>query len=322
MKFMLADSLQERLEQVEALLYSQVDNSRSSLSPDLCQLIASGGKRLRPRLVLLTGSMLGADDQRLVTLASAIEMLHTATLIHDDLVDNSLLRRGMATHNAHYSSTVTVLAGDFAFARAARLASRVGSLPVMNLFAETLEIMADGELTQASRDQRIVNREDYFRWIHAKTASLFELATGAAALLSPVDELAVASARKFGYTIGMAFQIVDDVLDFTGNPTTLGKTTGSDLRQGVITLPTLFYLETHPEYPIVHLLNHWKDEETGASRLEQLIADIRKNGAIHRAIQEAEGFVQCSLNALTALPDTPERHALAEIARSVVRRDS
>ena len=317
-----SDPIQESLRQVEALLYAQVDSTRSNLATAFSQLIASGGKRLRPRIALLTGNMLGAGSQDLVALAAAIEMLHTATLIHDDLVDESLLRRGMATLNAHHSSIITVLVGDFAFARAAKLAADANSLPVTRLFAETLSIMTDGELTQACRDQGAASREAYFRWIHAKTASMFELATGAAAMLSPVDEKTVASARQFGYEIGMAFQIVDDVLDFTGNQSSLGKPTGSDLRQGAITLPTLCYLETHPEYSMLHIVDLWEEKKKDNPRLEQLIADIRKNGAAGQAMREAEGFVQRGLAALAALPDTPERQALAEIARSVTHRTS
>jgi geranylgeranyl pyrophosphate synthase len=164
------------------------------------------------------------------------------------------------------------------------------------------------------------SREEYFR-DHAKTASMFELATRAAALLSPVDVRVVASVLQFGYEIGMAFQIADDILDFTGDQSILGKPTGSDLRQGVITLPTLCYLENHPEYPVIQLVNHWKEKEVDSSGLDQLIADIRKNEATHQAMQEAEGFVQRGLAALVALPDTPERHELAEIARSIVRRN-
>jgi len=323
MNITYADPVHDYLQQVEALIFSQPDHSHSNPATAFFKLIASGGKRIRPRLALLVGSMLGANKLYLITLAAAIEMLHNATLVHDDLVDNSLLRRGMATLNAHYSSIITVLVGDYAFARAAKLASNTQSLPVMNLFAETLMIMADGELTQACRKSDIFTRAEYYRWIHAKTASMFELATGAAALLSPVAHTEIiASARKFGSEIGMAFQIVDDILDFTGNRNTLGKPTGNDLRQGVITLPTLCYLDTHPDYPITDILQHKKDKATGSSRIDQLILDICKNGAIDQAYQEADGFIQRGLSALATLPDTPERHALAEIARSVICRNN
>ena len=322
MNTLLAIPINDQLRQVETLLRSQVDASHSGVAAALYQMIVSGGKRLRPRIALLTGGMLGVDAERLVTLAASIEMLHAATLVHDDLIDNSLLRRGMATLNAHYSPLITVLAGDYIFARAARLASDIGSTAVMRLFAETLTIMTKGELAQAGREGCIASREEYFDWIHAKTASLFELATGAAAFLSPVSEQLVAAARSFGREIGMAFQIVDDILDFTGDQRALGKPTGSDLRQGVVTLPTLCYLESHPGYPISHVIDQWKKKKAGGPRLDRLITDICQNGAIHQARQEAEGFVQRGLAALASMPDTPERQALAEIARAIVYRDA
>ena len=322
MSSLLAKSTNEQLQQVETILYSQVDSSSFDVPPALYEIIASGGKRLRPRITLLVGSVLGAGNERLVHLAAAVEMLHTASLIHDDLIDNSLLRRGNTTLNAQHSPLITVLAGDFAFARAAKLAADTDSNPVMRLFAETLTIMTSGEIAQARKKNSIASRADYYHWIHAKTASLFELAAGAAALISPVDEQTVASAKRFGYELGMAFQIVDDILDFTGDASSLGKPTGSDLRQGVVTLPALYYLERHPEYPLDLVLQQVKDKEAENSRLEQLIADIRMNGSIHLARQEAEKFVQRSLDALAALPDTAERHSLAEIARSVIRKDA
>ena len=321
MNTILATPVQERLQQVEALLYAQIDTRLSGLSSALCQLIASGGKRIRPRVSLLTASMLGADEHKSVLLAAAIELLHTATLIHDDLVDNASLRRGVSTLNARFSPAITVLAGDFAFARAAKLASETASSSVTRLFAETLAVMTDGELTQASRNRGITSRAEYYHWIHAKTASLFQLATGAAALLSEADDRLVASAYEFGYAIGMAFQIVDDVLDFTGDQRSLGKPTGSDLRQGVITLPVLCFLETHPDDP--DILRIIKDPRGRKNfRLNRILAAIRENGATHQALSEAGNFVQRALAALDDLPATPERSALAEIAHSIINRDS
>ena len=312
----LLDPIQERLQQIDALIYSHVNSNHSALAMALYQLVASGGKRIRPRLTLLIGNMLGADPEPLLRLAAAIEMLHTATLVHDDLIDSATLRRGQATLNAHWSSAATTLTGDFAFACAAQLAVQANSFPVMRLFTETLGTMVNEEIIQLSSKKGITRREDYYHWIHAKTASLFELATGAAALLSPVDESVVAAARKFGHEIGMAFQIIDDVLDFTGEQATLGKPVGNDLRQGTITLPALHYLEAHPDDPtLISVVN--RNGHTEAS-LERLIQAIRQSGAIEPTIREAESFVKCSLVTLEAFPDSPERQALAEIARKVV----
>jgi geranylgeranyl pyrophosphate synthase len=316
----VSDQIEERLQQVESLIRSCVDNNHSALALALEQLVASGGKRLRPRIALLTGNMLGAEPGKLINLAAAIEMLHTATLVHDDLIDNATLRRGQETLNAHWSSAATTLTGDFAFAVAAQLAYRAGSFPVMGLFTETLANMVSQEIIQLSNKQGISQREDYYRWIQAKTASLFELATGAAALLSPVDDDVVAAARKFGYKIGMAFQIIDDVLDFSSDPSILGKPVGNDLRQGTVTLPSLYYLDAYPNdltlISVIHRNGHTEAD------LEQLIQKIKRSRAIERATRKAEKFVESGLATLEIFPPSPERTALAEIAQQIVSRKS
>jgi geranylgeranyl pyrophosphate synthase len=316
----ISDQIEARLRQVEALIESYVDSNHSALAMALYQLVASGGKRIRPKVALLTGKMLGADPDKLLSLAAAIEMLHTATLVHDDLIDHATLRRGQETLNAHWSSAATTLTGDFAFAMAAQLAFRAGSFPVMGLFTETLASMVNQEIIQLSNTQGLARREDYYRWIEAKTASLFELATGAAALLSPVGEDVVVAARKFGHEIGMAFQIIDDVLDFSSDQSTLGKPVGNDLRQGTVTLPALYYLEAHPNdatlLSVIHRNGH------SEASLEQLIQTIKHSQAIERAIVEAESFVQSSLTTLDAFPSSPERDALVEIAQQITRRKS
>ncbi len=179
--------VQDQLPLVEARMRSQADKHHPELGSALKHLLSSGGKRIRPVVSLLTGRMLGADQARVVTLSAAIEMLHTATLVHDDLIDGSLLRRGIATLNAQWSPAATVLTGDFIFASAARLAAETDSISVMRLFSETLATIVSGEITQLFSSHGLASREDYFQRIYAKTASMFELATAASAMLSPVD---------------------------------------------------------------------------------------------------------------------------------------
>ena len=310
--------LSHQLEQIEALLAAQVDGDRSPLDAALAQLISAGGKRIRPRLALLTGGLLAADPAPLPYLAAAIEMLHTATLIHDDLVDGASLRRGVETLNARQSASASVLVGDFAFTRAARLALATGSLSVVDRFTATMATIVAGELTQLARPRGISNQEEYFSWIGAKTAVLFELATGAPALLSQADMEAASSSRRFGYSIGMAFQIMDDVLDLTSSVARLGKPSGQDLRQGILTLPALIHLKAHPDDPSLgRLINRQRLPE---AELERLADSIRKSGSIEQAIEVANGYVREGLGALDQLPDGAERPALEKIARSVVDR--
>ncbi len=208
--------VQEQLHLVEARLHAQAVERHPDLQAALEQILSAGGKRIRPTLGLLVGNMLGAPIDKLVTLGAAVELLHTATLVHDDLIDGSLLRRGMPTLNARWSPAATVLTGDFLFARAAKLAAETDHLPLMNAFAETLATIVNGELNQMFGSRGEINRENYYQRIYAKTASLFEMTTSAAAMISPAGDTIVETMRKFGYETGIAFQIVDDVLDYTG----------------------------------------------------------------------------------------------------------
>ena len=299
-------------------MLAQADQHHPDLGAAMEHLLYSGGKRIRPAVALLTGSMLGGDQKRLITLGASIELLHTATLVHDDLIDGSLLRRGITTLNAQWSPAATVLTGDFIFARAAKLAAETDSVPVMRLFAETLATIVNGEITQMFTSKGLASKEDYLQRIHAKTASMFELSTAAAALLSPVDEFLVEEVRLFGYDIGMAFQIVDDVLDFTGEQATVGKPVGSDLRQGLITLPALNYFESNPDDPDVSWVlsgKAYSDE-----RMNRLVSSIRNSEAIERSLDEARIYVDCGLEILSRMVACEERDALVDLANYIVRR--
>jgi geranylgeranyl pyrophosphate synthase len=315
----LLSLVQVDLQRVENLMRSQADNRHPDLDAAFRHLLSSGGKRVRPAIALLMGGILGADPDRLVTLAAAIELLHTATLVHDDLIDGAILRRGMATLNSQWSPAATVLTGDFIFARAAKLAAETNSVTVMRLFAEALSTIVHGEITQMFSSRGRVSREDYEQRIYAKTASLFELATTCAAILSQVDDQIVESSRFFGNVIGMAFQIVDDVLDFTGEQATVGKPVASDLRQGLITLPGLYYLEEFPDDEDMDVV--LRGNHTSEAQITRLVASIRESGAIQRSVQDAQRFIDTGLEILSAFPDNPQRQSLEDLARYFVQRD-
>jgi geranylgeranyl pyrophosphate synthase len=311
--------VQERILLVENLMRSQYDGHHPGLGAAMEHLLASGGKRVRPAVALLAGDMLGAQADRVVTLGAAIELLHTATLVHDDLIDGALLRRGIATLNSQWSPAATVLTGDYIFARAANLAAETNSIPVMRLFSQTLATIVNGELTQLFASRGVASRENYFQRIYAKTASMFELATAAAALLSPVNDMVVEAMRGFGYDIGMAFQIVDDVLDFTAEQATLGKPVASDLRQGLITLPALFYVESNPDDPEMQsiLEGHFFSDE----RIDRLVNSIRESGCIQHSLDVAQEYVNGALDKLHHQPACAERDALEELSRYIVDRN-
>ncbi len=282
------------------------------------QLLSSGGKRIRPTLVLLGCGMLGAGEQQSVTLAAAIEMLHTATLVHDDLIDGSTVRRGLPTLNAQWNAGATVLTGDYIFARAAHLAAATKSLPVMESFSRTLMTIVNGEITQLFRSKSGDLRRDYIARIYAKTASLFELAAESSALVSASDEAAVSSMKGFGYDIGMAFQIVDDVIDFTGDQDRVGKPVGRDMQHGLITLPTLNYMAIRPDdKDLASFLQHDSLEQDA---LERLFHAIRGSGAVEQALDEARRYVSAGEEKLARMPAAPERDALFELSNYVVHR--
>ena len=311
--------VQDRILEVEDKIRAQTDGHNPELGAALQHLLSSGGKRIRPAVALLSGGMFGADPDRLVTLGAAIELLHTATLVHDDLIDGALLRRGIATLNSQWTPAATVLTGDFIFARAAKLAAETNSVPVMRLFAVTLATIVNGELTQLFASRGIASQDGYYQRIYAKTASMFELATAAATMLSTDDSHIIEDMRSFGYNIGMAFQIVDDVLDFTAEQATLGKPVASDLRQGLITLPALFYLDGHADDPEMQsiLAGHFFSDE----RMDRLVTAIRSSGSIQRAMAVAKDYVNCGLETLHKQPVCKERTSLDELARYIVDRN-
>lgn len=310
--------VQKGLQEVETLLCSQSNGAHPELGAALEHLLSSGGKRFRPTLGLLSGQMLGAPQDKLITLAAAVELLHTATLVHDDLIDGALLRRGNPTLNARWTPPATVLTGDFIFARAAKLAADTDHLPLMKLFAETLAVIVNGELTQLFTARGLTSRENYYRRIYAKTASLIEMTTRAAAMISPVDEAAIESMRVYGYNLGMAFQIVDDVLDFTGDQGQVGKPVGSDLLQGLVTLPAIYYAEAHPDDPDVICLTSGCYSEH--ERMERLVQAVRKSPGVDRSLDEAQEYIQKALLPLTGMPPGVERQALQDLACYTVTR--
>jgi geranylgeranyl pyrophosphate synthase len=312
------DLVKDQMPDVEARMRSGPGGHHPSLDTAIDHLLSSGGKRIRPTLVLLTGGMLSADLDNTVTLAAAIEMLHTATLVHDDLIDQSTIRRGIPTINAQMTPGATVLTGDYIFARAANLAARTGSLRVMESFADTLMTIVNGEITQLFDGNTSFSADDYYDRIYAKTASLFELATRGAGLLSGADEPTLADLERFGYCIGVAFQIVDDVLDFVGQQDHVGKPVANDLRQGIVTLPTLLFMDDGGEDQVRSLLDNG-DVHDGD--FNKVAADIRSSGAIDRSLREAGRLVDDGIDLLGGMPDGAERTALRSLANYVVQRN-
>lgn len=311
--------IQQGLDSVEKLMLAQAEDYHPDLKSALSVILSSGGKRIRPTIILLIGSMLNAKKELIIPMATAIELLHTATLVHDDLIDGSILRRGIPTLNSKWSPAATVLTGDFVFASAADMANRTKSIEVMSIFSRTLMTIVNGEVNQLFTSRCSVDIDDYYRRIYAKTASLFETSTHCAAIISGVDNRQVELLRKFGYELGMAFQIVDDILDYSGIENTIGKPIGGDLRQGLITLPMLFYIEDHPDDSTIQSLLEGQCIQN-ETEIVRLVAAVNSDDSILKAHKIAEQFVERAEKSIMEFPDSTERAALIEIARYIVER--
>lgn len=318
--------LRDELPSVHATMLEIQQHLPDPVAPALAALINGGGKRLRPALVLLSARMFDVSTTVAIPVAAAVEMLHTATLIHDDLIDNALVRRGKQTLNANWNAAATVLTGDVAFAWAAELATHSQSLKLMERFSETLAIICKGELNQMFTNRNQLPTEtDYYNRIFAKTASLFALAAESGPLLARRDENDVQRLGTFGKLLGEAFQIVDDTLDFMGDEATLGKPVGGDLRQGIITLPVLHYCRYHPDDARIHAIlshtrytnNEWVRSE---STIQSLLADLRQSDAAEWAMHQAKMRSTEAQTLLDTYPDTPHRRAMQEIAAFAARR--
>ncbi len=282
------------------------------------RLIQSGGKRLRPALAMLSAHLCGADIKPAISVAASIEMLHTATLIHDDLIDSARLRRNQPTLNTEWSAAATILTGDLAFAWASRLVSESHNPRMVSQFAATLETICGGELKQMFNGRgKLPTWAEYNEHIYAKTASLFALATQAGAILAHRSEEDFHALTQFGLHLGQAFQIADDVLDFMGSEEVLGKPVGGDLRQGLITLPVIRYHETHPDDARLQAVLHRTADE---ATLQSLLADLRRSDAAPWAMAQAETEIAQALESLSRFPDSPARQTMIAIARLAVSR--
>lgn len=329
----LLEPVRNGLQQVEAKMKTVDSAVFAPLAHAFLDLIGSGGKRLRPALALMAAEFNGSwqgkpEYERVIALAASVEMLHTATLVHDDVIDGALLRRGAPTLNAVWSGGSTVLAGNYMFGSAARFSAETQNIRVIHNFSETIKIIVDGELRQLlDRNNYQQEKNAYYQRIYAKTASLFCAATEGAAILSGLPETAIRQLREYGYNFGMAFQIIDDILDFTGNEATLGKPAGSDLRQGTLTVPFFYFLRSHPdpEALVAQLEEKHAQAEFGAPQIWQqtvaeLVSDVCASDAIEAARQEARSFLSRAQGNLISLPDNVYKQSMLRLCDFVVQR--
>jgi octaprenyl-diphosphate synthase len=277
-----------------------------------------GGKVVRPTLTLLCGSFYNYNLALLQPMATATELMHIATLVHDDAIDSADMRRGNATINSVWGLDLAILVGDFLFARAGEFAARTGNIRVVTLFSQTLGIIARGEVKQALSAFRLDQTyEQYIERVAAKTAALFTLATESGSVLSGAPETSVKILHDYGYNLGIAFQIVDDILDFVGNEKEVGKPVGADLAQGTVTLPAYMLLERYPkDNPLLKIAK----KENLLENTKKVIEMIRASDIIDECYKLAGDYCTQASRDLNKLPDKPHREALMALADYVVKR--
>jgi geranylgeranyl pyrophosphate synthase len=284
----------------------------------LNQSLSAGGKRIRPALTLLCGQLYTYRLDILLHMATAIEMMHTATLIHDDAIDKSDMRRARPTIYKLWGTDPAILLGDYLFAVAGVEVSNTLSIRAINLFSRTLMIISSGELSQAKNAYNIhQDRNDYFQRIYGKTASLFCLSTESGVILGEGPETAIEALENYGKNLGLAFQIVDDILDFIGTEAELGKPAGSDLTQGTLTLPAMLLNEKYPDdNPVLRLFQ----DRCRIENVQAAIEQVKNSSIVDECYVIAREYCQKACRYLDGLPDKPCRQSLMELADFVVAR--
>jgi geranylgeranyl pyrophosphate synthase len=315
----ILEPLHDDLLRVEKKMRGSLEVEHPTLAELLTYVIDHGGKRLRPALLIAASRFYPVEDEeKVVAAAAAIELLHTASLVHDDLVDNALLRRGSPTLNKFWGGGTTVLIGDYLLARSAWLATHTRNLRLIEKFSDTLVIIVDGELREIFKTSSIFSRDDYSRRIYSKTASLFAISTEAGAMLSAAPDEHVQLLREYGYNVGMAFQIIDDILDFTGKEGEVGKTVGNDLRQNVVTLPLIYWHEANPSDERVERILQREGERE--QLLTAIVSEVSQSSAINASFNEACNYITKAQRLLDALPDSPIKPLMRDLADFVVQR--
>jgi len=284
-------------------------------------IVAAGGKRLRPALLLLMCGALGYRGDQRYNLAAVVEFIHTATLLHDDVVDESTLRRGRATANEAFGNPASVLVGDFLYSRAFQMMVEAGNMRVMQTLAEATNVIAEGEVLQLmNMHDASLSEEGYLRVIRSKTAKLFEASARLAALLAGSPPLVEQSCADYGQSLGTAFQVIDDVLDYDGDVQEMGKNLGDDLREGKATLPLIIAMQrgTPAERDTVKQAI----ESGGTGQIDSIIAIVQKTGALQATRQAAATEARRALDALQNLPQNPYSEALQVLASQLLDRRS
>jgi octaprenyl-diphosphate synthase len=319
---MVKELVRDDLVAVDAVIRASMKSAVPLVDQVAEHIIAGGGKRLRPLIVLLAARACGYRGASHIDAAAFIEFIHTATLLHDDVVDGSERRRGRDTANAVYGNQASVLVGDFVYSRAFQMMAAIGSQRVMEIMSEATNVIAEGEVLQLmNAGDPDTTQQRYLEVIHRKTAKLFEAGAEVSAVLAAASPSQQRALADYGRHLGTAYQLIDDVLDYQSDPEERGKNLGDDLAEGKPTLPLIHALRLSGDDGVKQLIRG-AIEQGGLDQLEVIVAAIESTGALEYTRRLAQDEADRALMALQALPETPFKQGLAALARFAVERSS
>ena len=314
-------SLAERdMSTVNELIYSQLNSDVALINQLGIYIVNAGGKRMRPMLTVLAARALKYDGEDHCTIAAIIEFIHTATLLHDDVVDESNMRRGRETANALFGNGASVLVGDFLYTRSFQMMTKLGNMRIMDILSDATNIVAEGEVLQLMNcNDPNTTEESYLEVIYCKTAKLFEAATRLAAVISNQDKAVEDAMANYGKHLGTAFQLVDDIMDYTADAKEMGKNVGDDLAEGKPTLP-LLYAMAHGTKVQRQLISDAIEHCNGMDHLDEILSVMQQTGSLVYTQKKAEQEADKAINALAVLPESAHKEALIALAHIAANR--
>ncbi|PMH76004.1 octaprenyl diphosphate synthase [Vibrio cyclitrophicus] len=305
---------------VNETIQAQLNSDVSLINQLGFYIVSGGGKRLRPLLALLSARALGYQGEAHITSAAFIEFIHTATLLHDDVVDESDMRRGKATANAAFGNAASVLVGDFIYTRSFQMMTTLGSLKILELMSEAVNVIAEGEVQQLMNcNNPDTTEESYMQVIYSKTARLFEAATQIGAILTESSPEIETAMQNYGKYLGTAFQLIDDVMDYTADGKEMGKNVGDDLAEGKPTLPLLYAMHNGSTEQ-ASMIREAIEKANGMERLDDIMAVMKETGSLEYTTNKAYKEADKAITELAVLPDSEYKQALITLAHLAVKR--
>ncbi|ERB64971.1 octaprenyl diphosphate synthase [Vibrio coralliilyticus OCN008] len=305
---------------VNETIHAQLNSDVSLINQLGFYIISGGGKRIRPLLAVLSARALGYQGQAHTTAAAFIEFIHTATLLHDDVVDESDMRRGKATANAAFGNAASVLVGDFIYTRSFQMMTELGSMKILKLMSDAVNIIAEGEVQQLMNcNDPDTTEESYMQVIYSKTARLFEAATQIGAILNDAPSEVETALQNYGKYLGTAFQLIDDVMDYTSDGDEMGKNVGDDLAEGKPTLPLLYAMQ-HGTPEQTQMIREAIEKANGMEKLDSIMEAMEQTGSLEYTRQKAYQEADRAIAELSVLSESPYKEALVTLAHMSVHR--